>query len=132
METVDDHVIPVGLPNMYTQIKIVNRQSNAAVEGPDEQGEICVKSPQNFIGYLNQNNRSLFDSEGFYRTGDLGYYDAQGVIYFIEKIENLIHFWMYEVTPNIIEVRMLGSTNIVDAAVVGIPNKENGEVRNRN
>ena len=44
------------------------------------------------------------------------------------KIDNLIHFWMYEVSPIIVESRLLGSNNIVDAAVVGIPNKENGEV----
>jgi acyl-CoA synthetase (AMP-forming)/AMP-acid ligase II len=70
----------------------------------------------------------LFDQEGFFKTGDLGYYDSQGVIHFIEKIENLIHFWMYEVSPNILESRLLGSNVIIDAAVVGIPNKENGEV----
>ena len=70
----------------------------------------------------------LLDNDGFFHTGDLGYYDNQGVIYFIEKIENLIHFWMYEVAPNILESRLLGSNNIVDAAVVGIPNRENGEV----
>ena len=50
------------------------------------------------------------------------------MIYFIEKIENMIHFWMYEVAPNILEARLLGSMNIIDAAVVGIPHKENGEV----
>ena len=72
----------------------------------------------------------LFDQEGFFRTGDLGYYDSQGVVYFVERIENLIHFWMYEVSPTILESRLLGSNNIVDAAVVAIPDKENGEVRN--
>eukprot|EP00095_Tigriopus_kingsejongensis_P001553 maker-scaffold137_size321222-snap-gene-0.10 protein:Tk01553 transcript:maker-scaffold137_size321222-snap-gene-0.10-mRNA-1 annotation:"4-coumarate-- ligase-like" len=127
LETPNDHVIPVGLPNMYTQVKIINRQSNENVEGPDEQGEICIKSAQNFIGYLNEDNKRLFDSEGFFHTGDLGYYDSQGVIYYIEKIENLIHFWMYEVAPTVLESRLLGSNNIVDAAVVGIPDKENGE-----
>ncbi len=35
---------------------------------------------------------------------------------------------MYQVSPSIIESRLLGSNNIIDAAVVGIPNKENGEV----
>ena len=35
----------------------------------------------------------VFDSDGFFRTGDLGYYDSQGVVYFIEIIANLIHFW---------------------------------------
>ena len=40
-----------------------------------------------------------------------------------------IHFWMYEVAPSILESRLLGSNNIVDAAVVGIPDKENGQVK---
>ena len=52
LELPDDHVMPVGLPNMYTQIKITNRQSGDPVGGPEEQGEICVRSPQNFVGYL--------------------------------------------------------------------------------
>ena len=48
----DDHVMAVGLPNMYTMVKIINRQTNELVASPEEQGEICIKSPQNFIGYL--------------------------------------------------------------------------------
>jgi len=40
----------------------------------------------------------------------------------------LIHFWMYEVAPSILESRLLGSNNILDAAVVAIPDKENGQV----
>jgi len=124
----DDHVMPVGLPNMYSQIKIINRITSEAVEGPDEQGEICVKSPQCFKGYLNANNSQILDSDGFFHTGDLGYYDSQGVVFFIECIANLIHFWMYEVSPSILESRLLSSNNIVDAAVVGITDKENGQV----
>ena len=54
LELPDDHVMPVGLPNMYSQIKIINRQTGQPVNGHDEQGEICIKSPQLFIGYLNQ------------------------------------------------------------------------------
>ena len=46
----------------------------------------------------------------------------------MECIDNLIHFWMYEVQPSILESRLLGSNNIVDAAVVGIPDQENGQV----
>ena len=59
LETPDDHIMPVGLPNMFTQIKIVSRQSGDPVEGPDYQGEICVKSPQTFIGYLGENNNRV-------------------------------------------------------------------------
>ena len=68
--------MPVGLPNMYTQIKIKNRLADEPVQGPDEQGEICIKSPQCFKGYLNDDS-NILDSDGFFHTGDLGYYDAQ-------------------------------------------------------
>jgi len=73
----------------------------------------------------------LFDSEGFFRSGDIGFYDNQGVVHFVERKDSIIHFWMYEVSPTIIEGRMLASNNIVDAAVVGIPDRENGEVRKK-
>lgn len=63
LETPNDHVMPVGLPNMYTQIKIISRQSNENVGGPDEQGEICIKSPQTFIGYLNEDNKHVSGSD---------------------------------------------------------------------
>ena len=126
----DDHIMPVGLPNMYTQIKIINRQTSDLVQGPDEHGEICIKSPQCFQGYLDQSEGGgqIFDNDGFFHTGDLGYYDSQGVVYFIENMASLIHFWMYEVSPSILESRLLSSNNIVDAAVIGIPDKENGQV----
>ena len=43
-------------PFIYSQIKVKNRLSGDAVSGPEEQGEICIKSPQNFLGYLNAPN----------------------------------------------------------------------------
>ena len=52
----------------------------------------------------------------------------QGILYFIDTIANLINFWMYEVPPSILESRLLGLSNIMDAAVVGIPDQENGQV----
>ena len=79
------------------------------------------------LGYLNSEENN-FDSDGYFHTGDLGYYDNQGTVYFIERIANLIHFWMYEVAPSILESRLLSSNNIVDAAVVAITDKENGQV----
>ena len=53
------------------------RQTETNVEGPDENGEICIKSPQCFKGYLNTDHKKTFDSDGFFHTGDLGYYDNQ-------------------------------------------------------
>ena len=61
--------------------------------------------PFNQLPGLNSDNSQIFDSDGFFHTGDLGYYDSQGVVFFIECIAHLIQFWMYEVAPSILESR---------------------------
>ena len=80
----DDHLMPVGLPNMWTSFKIIDRIT-ASPAGPDLQGELCVKTAQISCGYLGQ-PQSLLDSEGYFHTGDLGYYDRDGIIHFVEQV----------------------------------------------
>ena len=93
------------------------------MSGPDLQGEICIKTCQMSPGYLDT-KEDLLDSEGYFHTGDMGYYDKDGIIHFVEqvgkkklfmtsrtfifsKISNLISFWMYEVSPSVLESRLL-------------------------
>jgi len=123
----DDHLMPVGFPNMWTSFKVVDRQTGQPVTGPDLQGELCVKTCQLLPGYLGQ-EESILDSEGYFHTGDLGYYDNTGVIHFVEQISSLISFWMYEIAPSVLESRLLSHSAVVDAAVVAIPDKENGQI----
>ena len=62
------------------------------VRGPNEIGEICVKNPYTMLGYLNRpkHTKEFFDSDGFARTGDLGYYDDEGDIFFVDRLKELI------------------------------------------
>jgi len=60
--------------------------------------------------------------------GDLGYYDRDGVVHYVEKISNLISFWMYEVAPTVLESRLLSHGSVVDAAVIAVPDKEMGHI----
>lgn len=82
----DDHLMPVGLPNMWTSFKIIDRISGGPVTGPDLQGEICIKTCQLFPGYLDQ-SQDVLDNEGYFHTGDLGYYDKDGIIHFVEQVK---------------------------------------------
>merc|ERR1719369_1760013 len=124
----DDHLMPVGLPNMWTSFKVIDRQTSQPVSGPDLQGELCVKTCQLLPGYLGQEETKIVDSEGYFHTGDLGYYDKDGIVYFVEQISSLITFWMYEIAPSVLESRLLSHASVVDAAVVAIPDKENGQI----
>merc|ERR1712110_639541 len=127
VEVPDDHLMPLGLPNMWTSFKVVDRLSGQPVCGPDTQGELCVKTPQLFLGYRGE-QEDIVDSEGYFHTGDLGYYDKDGVIHFVEQISSLISFWMYEVAPSVLKSRLLSHGSVVDAAVIAVPDKENGHV----
>lgn len=127
VEVPDDHQLVVGLPNMWTVVKVVDRVSGNPVTGPDVQGELCVKTCQLMCGYRGRQGNAT-DAEGFFHTGDLGFYDKDGAIHFVEQISNLISFWMYEVSPSVLESRLLSHSAVVDAAVVGIHDKENGQI----
>jgi len=80
-----------------------------------------------FLGYKG-GQEDIVDSEGYFHTGDLGYCDKDGVIHFVEQISSLISFWMYEVAPSVLESRLLSHGSVVDAAVIAVPDKENGHV----
>ena len=57
---------------------------------PNEHGEICVKNHTMMNGYLNKPRSDYFDHEGFGVTGDLGYYDENGALYYVDRIKELI------------------------------------------
>ena len=42
------------------------------------------------IGYLNKPKSDIFDDEGFIMTGDLGYYDENGVLYYVDRVKELV------------------------------------------
>ena len=74
------------------QVKIVNPDHPGANCGPNEIGEICLKTPNMMLGYLNrpEETKKYFDMDGFGRSGDLGYYDKDGKIYYVDRIKELI------------------------------------------
>jgi long-subunit acyl-CoA synthetase (AMP-forming) len=66
--------------------KILVRVGNT---GSHVQGELCVKTPQLMLG-LKGWEASCTDPEGFFHTGDLGFYDRDGIIHFMEQVNHLL------------------------------------------
>ncbi|RWR98457.1 hypothetical protein B4U79_15067, partial [Dinothrombium tinctorium] len=88
----------VGIPSYEVEIKIVDPETNSKL-GAYETGEICVKSPQVFKGYLNDDllTKAQFDEEGFFKTGDAGYYDENGYVYFASRFSSRLKYdcWLF-------------------------------------
>lgn len=81
----------VGGPISRTLAKVVDPESNRAL-GAYQQGEVLVAGPQVMKGYW-QNEKAtveMIDSEGWLRTGDVGYYDDDGHFFIVDRIKELI------------------------------------------
>ena len=75
----------VGMPIVGDRVKIDEPNENG-------EGEICVKGPNVMMGYYNEAEATaaVFDDEGYFHTGDIGYLDEEGWIYITGRLKNLI------------------------------------------
>jgi acyl-CoA synthetase (AMP-forming)/AMP-acid ligase II len=115
------------LPN--TLCKIIDLDSKAELE-PGVEGEVCVRGPQVMKGYLNQPEATaeLIDSEGWLHTGDVGYADADGALFIVDRLKELIKYKGRQVAPAELEGVLLSHPAIADAAVIPSPDAFAGEV----
>ncbi|KAJ1915940.1 hypothetical protein H4219_004045 [Mycoemilia scoparia] len=99
--------------------KIVNQDGKQV--GPNELGEICVKSDIRFMGYYNDpelTNKS-FDQDGFYKMGDIGSITEDGQVVLYERKKYTIHYLSkHYVFPCIIESRLWKHPEVEDAIVM--------------
>lgn len=108
----------LGVAPAGNTLKVVDVETRAIL-GPNQRGEICVRSPRVMKGYLGVT--SPIDDEGFYLTGDLGYYDDQKHFYHIDRLKDIILSTGYTVSPGEVEVVLLEHPAVKEAAVVGKP-----------
>ncbi|KAL1505553.1 hypothetical protein ABEB36_005095 [Hypothenemus hampei] len=120
----------IGLVVPNTEIKIVEVGSNNGIAlGPNEQGELLVKGPQVMQGYHNNEEatKSTF-LDGWFRTGDMAYYDQNELIFITDRVKELIKVKGFQVAPAELEELLRQHPHIADAAVIGIPDEISGEI----
>lgn len=105
------------------QLKIVNDLGE--VLGPNEVGEIKVCGPNVSQGYLNKENHL---KDGWFFTGDIGYIDSEGFLYVLDRRSDLIISGGENVYPAEVEAVLSEMEGIKEAAVIGIPDNQWGQV----
>ncbi|KFB34945.1 AGAP003482-PA-like protein [Anopheles sinensis] len=125
----NDKVGSVGKVHKTTRAKVVDLETGQPL-GTGGVGEICVKGPLIMKGYLNneQATREAIDAEGWLHTGDIGYYDAEGDFFIVDRLKDLIKYNGYQVPPAELEDVLLSHPKVRDAAVVGVPDEAAGEL----
>jgi acyl-CoA synthetase (AMP-forming)/AMP-acid ligase II len=112
-----------------TECRIVDVATGDEVPA-GEPGELCVRGPQVMKGYLNKPEETArtIDPDGWLHTGDIARVDDRGSLRIVDRAKELIKYKGYQIAPAELEGLLLTHPAIADAAVIGLPNEEAGEV----
>lgn len=95
--------------------------------GPGEAGEIQARSDSLMAGYLPAAATAEVSDDGWYRTGDIGWLDAEGWLRITDRLKEMIKVRGFQVAPAEIETVLHGHPAVKDCAVFGVPDGANGE-----
>jgi long-chain acyl-CoA synthetase len=117
-----------GKPLPGNEIRIVDPATGATLP-PGEAGEITIRGPGNFKGYLNKPEATAATlRDGWVHTGDVGRFDADGYLTFLGRFKEMIKVSGYSVFPEEVEVILIKHPAVSQAAVLAKPDPEKGEV----
>ncbi len=127
----NEHCRPgyVGIPFPDTEAKVASKEDPTVEMPAGEEGELLVRGPQVFHGYLNQEEATqaaLVD--GWFRTGDMAVMESDGFVKIVSRIKELIVTGGFNVHPGEVEDVLGEHSSVREVAVVGLA-KEDGSER---
>lgn len=110
-----------------TEFRIVGEDGKELAAG--ERGELCIKSPCNILGYWNKPEETAEAFvDGWFHTGDVAYLDAEGFLYIVDRIKEIIIRGGENISCIEVEAAMYAHPGIHEVAVFGLPDERLGEI----
>ena len=116
-----------GVPHFFSDVRVVG--PGLSPVAPGENGEVLVRGPSVMSGYwgLPEETAASF-ADGWFRTGDAARVDEDGYVYIVDRIKDMIISGGENIYPAEIEDLLLAHPDIVECAVIGVPDDKWGEV----
>jgi fatty-acyl-CoA synthase len=116
-----------GVTPLYTEIEVRDDRGRALARG--ERGEIHVRGPNVMKGYWQRpaETAEVIDEHGWFRTGDVGWLDAEGFLYVVDRVKDLVISGGENVYPAEVERVLERHPQIVEVAVIGLADERWGE-----
>ncbi len=127
----------VGMPLPDVMVKIFDAEDGARELPANEVGEIAIAAPQLMVGYWNQPEetatalRPHVDAAGariWLHTGDLGYLDADGYLFIVDRKKDMVKTSGFQVWPREIEETLASHPAVLEVGAAGVPDSVKGEV----
>ncbi|MBH9647483.1 AMP-binding protein [Burkholderia vietnamiensis] len=126
-QSVDRFTGTTGLPLPSTDVKLLDDENREVAIGGA--GEICVRGPQVMGGYWQkpEANAAAFTEDGYFRTGDIGVFDAAGFLKIVDRKKDMIIVSGFNVYPNEVEAVVTALPGVAECACIGVPDERTGE-----
>ena len=117
------HAGAVGTPVVNVQTAIMDEQGNLLPAGED--GEIVYRGPHTLTGYLdNEEATDAAFEHGWFHSGDIGHFDADGILWFTDRRKDVIKTGGENVASIEVEKAIYAADeNIAEAVVIGLPHE---------
>ncbi|CAG4945386.1 unnamed protein product [Colias eurytheme] len=109
----------VGMASPGIVLKVTDPNTGRTL-GPNERGEIRVKGPGLMKGYIAIDPSTYLDEDGFFKTGDLGYYDDDRYFFIVDRIKEIFFYNSYQVSPLELETILQLHPDVLDVGVVAV------------
>jgi acyl-CoA synthetase (AMP-forming)/AMP-acid ligase II len=116
-----------GKPLPGVEVKIADEYGNAVPTG--DVGELMTRSSNNMLCYWNlpEATDSTMDGNGWIRTGDAAYLDADGYVYIHDRVKDMIISGGENIYPAQVESAIYGHPDVMEVAIIGVPDDKWGE-----
>jgi long-chain acyl-CoA synthetase len=117
----------VGTPIENVQVRVLDPDDNPVAAGT--WGEICIQGPNVMLRYWNRPEESAQALRGgWFHSGDIGYLDAEGYVFLVDRVKDMINSAGFKVWPREVEEVLYAHPAIKECAVVGVPDDVKGEI----
>ncbi|KAJ2940161.1 hypothetical protein O0L34_g11726 [Tuta absoluta] len=108
-----------GRPARYLQYRLINMDTQEDITESNESGELWIKGPGIAKGYYNnpEATKETLTEDGWFKTGDMFYRDDEWNFYYVERINSLIRYGQYLVSPAELEATIRSHPDVSDVAV---------------
>ena len=109
------------------ELRVVDPDTGTSL-GPNEDGELAIKGPTLMLHYVGMTPDDCFDADGFFHTGDAGFYDDEGYVHWTGRRTEMIKTGGANVSPAELEVQLRACPPVKLARIVGMPDPRLDEI----
>jgi len=118
-----------GVPSPGIDIKFLDTGDNTTYVPLGQTGELCIKGANVMKGYWKNPDATdaIMTSDGFMRTGDVGYMDQDGYVYIVDRTKDMLLCGGFNVYPRVLEEAVYKHPSVEEVAVIGIHDDYRGQ-----